>query len=129
MSEQIRIVKGRANVHEEAARIQSGRQSPVYEHHEFSLTSPQTDAPLTTVVDHAAACTCTDAAFDVVPIANVVEIYNAGNATITYKLNATTNHPFTLEPGQRRSWEATQVTQIYFTNSSGVAVEIWVSLS
>ena len=121
--DQIRGAKtGRANLFEEAARVQAAGINPLYESHEFSLTSPQTNLALT-ALDHT-TCTCGRDAFDIVTRGQRVYIRNRGTTTLTLRLNTTTSDPITLEEGEDLHLSFVEVTEIYLTNTTGSAISV-----
>ena len=113
---------GRAVLHEEAQRVNASRLVKVYENHEISLPSPSTDQPLSTFVHTAGGCTCNRAAFDLIERAQTLFIRNRGSGAVSFRFNDLLEDPITLEAGEYLQFNWLEITEIYMTNASGVAV-------
>lgn len=123
--------KPRSVLHEEAQRVQASRLVSLYESHELTLASPLTNVSLPAAVNHATSCTCGRAAggFDLVPRAQRVTIRNMGTGTIQVRLGSSTADRTSLDAGEYLDWAFLELLALYFTNPSGIAVPIRVTLA
>lgn len=124
-------VETRGFIHEEAARQQAGRLRTVYEHHELTVNNGESNLSLRAFVHTAAGCTCNRGAFTLIDAAQRVLVRNMGTGTVRIRLNGTTaNHdPYTLRGGESSDFSFVEVTDMFFTNSSGVNVLMSMTLS
>jgi hypothetical protein len=125
-----RGVISRPHLHEQAARQQAGRIRPSYESHEFSVPVLATDLTLrggggSPVINHGTSCSCAradPAAFAINERAQQVVIRNNGALTLTVRFNVASSDAVTVSPGEILDWPYLEVTEVYFTNPSGVTV-------
>ena len=127
---QIRGVKsaGRAVLAEEAARVTASRAVRVYESHEFSVPSPVTNWSMTTDLNHVADCTCGRSAFNLLARALQVQIRNRGSQVVKVKFNDTAEDLITVEDGENLQWTFCEVSEVLFTNATGVAIPVRVTM-
>lgn len=126
---QVRGTKsGRSVLHEEAQRVQAARLVKVYENHEFSLPSPSTNQPLSTFTHTAGGCLCNRGAFTLIDRAQTAYIRNRGTTTVTLRFNDTDEDAITLEAGEYLQFDFLEITEIYMTNATGVAITLKILL-
>ena len=131
VGQNIRTNKGRNVLHEEAMRILANNRSLRYESHLISIPSPSTDVALSAMTHTSPTCTCNRGALSVnglIPRADRMLIKNRGTAMISFRLNDTSEDLLHLEDGENLDCDFVQISEIYFTNSSGVAQQVRIVL-
>jgi len=115
-------IAGKANggaVYEEAARVMASRCNSVYESKEFSVANGASNYSMKNNVANA---------FLTVPRAHLIIVRTDQN--ITFKLNSTGGDAITLTSTEGSfTLDAAEVTDIFFSNSSGSAANVKVVLA
>ena len=117
-----RGVDERSYLHEQAARAEAGRLRKVYECHEFNIPILTDGVSLATVVDHSAACSCLDAAFASLTLAQRVSVSNLGSISCQVTFNDDGNHKVTVGDGETLDWNFVEVGSLYLWNASASVV-------
>lgn len=132
---------GRANLHEEAARVEASRLVRVYESHEFDLAGAiSSPTSIRTIVTHSSGCSCarTSGAFGLITRAQRVAIRNVGQAggsagPVTVRIvglvtDQTNIDLVTVDPGEYADWNMMEIEDILFT-TPGVATRVRVLMA
>ena len=120
-----RGVDERVHIHEQAARAEAGRLRKAYECHQFNIPVSTVGVSLTVVPlggVHTVNCTCGEAAFFRLTLAQRVAISNLGTISCQVAFNAATNHKVTVGDGETLDWNFVEVGSLYLWNTSGSVV-------
>lgn len=136
---------GRANLHEEAARVNASRLVRVYEAHEFDIAGAISTAKSIrdgAFLNHATSCSCARAsgAFGLIGRAQRLTVRNVGQdagsagrvvlqvVSILGTTTVDTNiDKVTLDAGEFMDWNMSEIEDIFFT-TPGVATRVRITL-